>query len=1022
MPTGGPAVPRRGLRALVAALPILLATPALGADDTTTLTGTYELLAVDHETGDGGLDHHYREVLRIPGKAAVPLSLAAGHGLRAGTRITVSAQPTSTGTYDVRTVRRLAPASSLGSPGVASVLVILAYWTAPDSVTPARAKAQFFTDDDAWFREVSYGKAGLAGVVTPWLKIPKPAGGQCLAGAETMMAYAQDKARSLGYDWTVFHRTVLYFPRCTGSDTQGVAGWAYEPGSNSWLNGAMDRRTTVHEQGHNYGMGHARAYSCTSASGARVTFSKSCVGSEYGDPYDAMGRTSYVAHFTGYRKNQAGWLGTTRRRILNSSSPTTFTLPPLERAATLPNVVVANSPTTAGRSYWLEYRRPIGMDARLPSGATGGVMIHLRDGTRFGLLDPTPRDASMTTAVLKPGTSWLSPDYVRFTVGTVSSTGARVTVTGAKPGPKPPSAPRDLHLEPRDSAVAASWSPPSSTGGASITGYRLVATAAGQTTVTRDVPATPTNAAVTGLRNGVTYTVSVSAKNSAGYGTKASGTAAPRSEAPSVRFLSPAPGTIVAGVVEFVVEAVPNALTKNQIQRVQLTAGASTWEQWWHTTPRFPVDTRTVPNGPLTVSVVAFDSVGRSARATLVVDVRNVAPRVAITSPADGASFHDVESIPVTATASVPDDPTATIAYVDFRDASGSFIGRDTTAPYALTWNVSLVSGTRDVSVSAFSSRGVAAGSRVTVHIAHPKPVITLTSPVPGSTVTGATIPLRADVSLTSATSAVSSVAFYVEGSWVGSDTTAPYEVLYSPGSGTGQRTIAIAVTETTGRMTWRSPAAFTVANAAPTVRVTEPTGVLAFDSPVTYRGVALPGAEGAEKPDRVVVSIEGVGLIGTAPVAADGTWSIDSHTGHRVGYEALYPRAYTPSGFASQATAYTFRVAGPPVTAAFVSPAEDAVVVRGTEADARVSVTLDERDPRSVDRVCFAVDTLTIGCQYHYADGTYSVPWPVSQPAGTANLTATVHMSEDAGTQTSRTVTIAEPPPPPPNLARLVL
>jgi hypothetical protein len=68
---------------------------------------------------------------------------------------------------------------------------------------------------------------------------------------------------------------------------------------------------------------------------------------------------------------------------------------------------------------------------------------------------------------------------------------------------------------------------------------------------------------------------------------------------------------------------------------------------------------------------------------TIVKNVPNQPPTVAVTSPAGGASFTAPATIPITATAT---DSDGTIAQVDFY-AGSTVLGTTTTAPYTVTWN-----------------------------------------------------------------------------------------------------------------------------------------------------------------------------------------------------------------------------------------------------------------------------------------------------------------------------------------------
>ncbi|HET7530005.1 MAG TPA: hypothetical protein VFJ98_03495, partial [Mycobacteriales bacterium] len=200
-------------------------------------------------------------------------------GTSTGTTTGTSGQTTSTTTT--------APAQPTLATGTAAhvdrVLVILATWTQPDSVTPDSARQQFFDDDNAWFTETSYGAYGITGDVTPWETIAGPTNGLCLSYSTQVLDQARSAALASGFDSTTYDRTVVYFPYQTNSDCSGYAGWSYQPGNVVWLNGAMNRRTTVHEQGHNLGLSHAHSSICQDATGAYVAYAASCSTNEYGD-------------------------------------------------------------------------------------------------------------------------------------------------------------------------------------------------------------------------------------------------------------------------------------------------------------------------------------------------------------------------------------------------------------------------------------------------------------------------------------------------------------------------------------------------------------------------------------------------------------------------------------------------------------------------------------------------------------------------------------------------------------------
>jgi hypothetical protein len=159
-----------------------------------------------------------------------------------------------------------------------------------------------------------------------------------------------------------------------------------------------------------------------------VTMSATCVSRDYGNPFDAMGSASYTGHFSAPYKDELGWLD---GRQLELPAGESVRLAPFETAGVLP--VAARVPDGTA-TYWVEYRRRIGVDAGLPiSATTGAALIHavdpaIDDGA--GLLDMTP-DGNHLAAELPSGASWLSPGGVMISVSAADETGITVTNHGA---------------------------------------------------------------------------------------------------------------------------------------------------------------------------------------------------------------------------------------------------------------------------------------------------------------------------------------------------------------------------------------------------------------------------------------------------------------------------------------------------------------------------------------------------------------------------------------------------------------
>jgi hypothetical protein len=90
----------------------------------------------------------------------------------------------------------------------------------------------------------------------------------------------------------------------------------------------------------------------------------------------------------------------------------------------------------------------------------------------------------------------------------------------------------------------------------------------------------------------------------------------------------------------------------------------------------------------------------------------NVPPTVAITAPANNATFAKKSSIATTATAG---DADGTVARVEFL-RNGSLVATDTTSPYSWTWS-SATPGTHTVTARAVDNRGASASATITITV-----------------------------------------------------------------------------------------------------------------------------------------------------------------------------------------------------------------------------------------------------------------------------------------------------------------
>ena len=187
--------------------------------------------------------------------------------------------------------------------------------------------------------------------------------------------------------------------------------------------------------------------------------------------------------------NSAGWSGT-------QQMTTTQTFPTPSLPGDLAGYTGPVVPGGAGRS--LKTRQ---IDTFPNTSTTAGYqnLYEIRVYTSPASSTPAPTD------------SWYAADVL---VDTTAGTWTQVypnTVTV-------PGAPSGLTATGGNTKALLSWSAPTSTGGAAITGYHVTATPAAGSSVIADTPTPATSYTLNGLTNGTAYTVSVAATNSAGTG------------------------------------------------------------------------------------------------------------------------------------------------------------------------------------------------------------------------------------------------------------------------------------------------------------------------------------------------------------------------------------------------------------------------------------------------------------------------------------------------------------------------
>jgi hypothetical protein len=280
-----------------------------------------------------------------------------------------------------------------------------------------------------YFKEVSFNQQLLNVTVTPWLSIDSATPSSC--NWSQMGTLGRSAAASAGYTTSGYHKIVYVFPRVSSC---GWAGLAYVGGSGAWINGRNTTLVYGHELGHNFGMLHAARLDCGTA-----VIGGTCSVAEYGDPFGIMGNSSAM-HVNAFQKSDMGWIPAATVRT-HAAGSAIYTLSPLETAGG--STYAVKVPAAANRTYWLEYRRPLGFDAGLASYPNNGALIRVAApfetmcsgcdsySNDTQLIDTTPATSTFTDAALLAGRSFTDTKYgITFNVLTASATALTVQVVG----------------------------------------------------------------------------------------------------------------------------------------------------------------------------------------------------------------------------------------------------------------------------------------------------------------------------------------------------------------------------------------------------------------------------------------------------------------------------------------------------------------------------------------------------------------------------------------------------------------
>ena len=339
------------------------------------------------------------------------------------------------------TILALAPSRDVaqGEAGIAATAQAIAILvkftdTTTEPFTPATVQTLMYggpgTNSVAeFYKEASYGLQLVNGVVTPWLQLSIATPTTCTYSS--IGTAADTAASAAGYNLASYTHRVYFFPRVSSC---GWSGLATVGGGRAWINQSASLLVVAHELGHNFGALHAASLDCGNA-----VIGGTCTSSAYGDSFNVMGNQRAM-HFAAFQKFDFAWI-TASNVATHASGVATYTLSPFESAGGTTYAV--KIPARTNRTYWLEFRRPLGFDAGLSSFPNNGVQMRVAspfesicsgcsDDTE--LLDATPLTAALTDGTLVAGKAFADWD-TGYTVSVLaaSSTSAQVRVASGAP-------------------------------------------------------------------------------------------------------------------------------------------------------------------------------------------------------------------------------------------------------------------------------------------------------------------------------------------------------------------------------------------------------------------------------------------------------------------------------------------------------------------------------------------------------------------------------------------------------------
>jgi sulfur relay (sulfurtransferase) complex TusBCD TusD component (DsrE family) len=466
------------------------------------------------------------------------------------------------------------------------------------------------------------------------------------------------------------------------------------------------------------------------------------------------------------------------------------------------------------------------------------------------------------------------------------------------------------------SSVTLAWDP--SPGTDVITNYNLYYGAA-SATYTNVVPAgTNTTVTISNLVGGTTYYFAATAVDTNGlesvYSTEVAYTNVTATP-PTIVLSSPVNGASYAAPAAINLAATVTA-NGHTITQVQFYNGATLLGADTSAPYSFAWTNVSAGSYSLTARAV-YDSGSTVTSTAATVTVTNVTPpSIALTAPANGASYAAPATINLAATVTANGH---TITQVQFYNGA-TLLATDTSAPYSFAWtNVS--AGSYSLTARAVYDSGstvTSTAASVTVTNVTP-PSIALTAPANGASYAApATINLAATVTANGHT--ITQVQFYNGATLLGADASAPYSFAWTNVSA-GSYSLTAKATYDSGSTVASTAASVTVTNVTPpSIALTAPANGASYAAPATINLAATVTANG-----HTITQVQfynGATLLGAdASAPYSFAWTNVSAGSYTLTAQAVYDSGSTVASTAANVTVAAARPANTSPAVSAIAP-----------------------------------------------------------------------------------------------------